>query len=61
MPVVRISLLEGRSKEQKARVAAAVTQAMVEHASSAADDVHIIFDEQARENWAISGKLVSGD
>lgn len=61
MPVVRISLIEGRTKEQKAKVAAAVTQAMVEHAGSTADHVNVIFDEQSRENWALSGKLLSGD
>jgi 4-oxalocrotonate tautomerase len=59
MPVVRISLIAGRSKEQKAKVAAAVTQAMVDHAGSTADHVNVVFDEQSRENWAISGKLLS--
>jgi 4-oxalocrotonate tautomerase len=59
MPVVRISMIAGRSKEQKAKVAAAVTQAMVEHARSTAEDVNVIFDEQPRDNWAIAGKLLS--
>lgn len=61
MPVVWISLIEGRTKEQKAKVAEAVTRAMVEHAGSSADHVNVIFDEKSRENWAITGKLLSAD
>jgi 4-oxalocrotonate tautomerase len=59
MPVVRISLISGRTNEQKAKVAAAVTQAMVDHAGSTAEHVNVIFEEQPRNNWAISGKLLS--
>lgn len=59
MPFIRISLFPGRTKEQKAKVAAAVTQAMVEHAGSREADVTIIFEEQPQENWAASGKLLS--
>lgn len=59
MPVIRISMLAGRSEEQKSKLAAAVTEAMVEIAGSSADHVNIIFDEQPRENWAIAGKLLS--
>lgn len=59
MPVVRISLLSGRTKEQKAKLAKAMTDAMVEHAGSTADHVNVVFDEQSAENWALSGKLLS--
>lgn len=59
MPVVRISLLAGRTAEQKAKVAAAVTKAMVEHAGSTEERVTVIFDDMPRENWAIAGKLMS--
>jgi 4-oxalocrotonate tautomerase len=61
MPVVWISLIEGRTQDQKARVAEAVTRAMVEHAGSSPDQVNVIFDDKSRENWAITGKLLSRD
>lgn len=56
MPVLRVSLLKGRSAEQKAKAAAALTEAVKVHLGSRPEDVTVIFDEQAPENWAIAGK-----
>jgi 4-oxalocrotonate tautomerase len=61
MPVVRISLLEGRTKEQKSKIVADVTKALVDHAGSTPEHVNVIFDEQSRDNWGLSGKLLSKD
>lgn len=58
MPIIRVSLLEGRSRTQKAKAAAALTAALVDQLHCRDDDVTVIFDEQPRENWAISGKLL---
>jgi 4-oxalocrotonate tautomerase family enzyme len=59
MPVLRISLIEGRSAKQKAEAAAALTQVVETHFGTRPEDVTIIFDEHAKENWAVSGKLLS--
>jgi 4-oxalocrotonate tautomerase len=57
MPVVRITMWKGRSKEQKAKLAEAITKAMVDIAGTAPEHVHIIFEDVEKEDWAIAGKL----
>lgn len=59
MSVIRVSMLVGRSKEQKAKIAAAITQAMVEHAGSTPAHINVIFDEKPRDGWALGGKLLA--
>ncbi len=59
MPVVKIEMLEGRSKEQKAKLAQAVTQALVTIAKAKPESVTVVFSEYSRENWAQGGKLLS--
>jgi 4-oxalocrotonate tautomerase len=61
MPVIRISLLAGRTAEQKAKIAAAMTNVMVEHAGSTPEHVNIIFEDLPRSDWAIAGKLLGGE
>lgn len=59
MPILRVSMLEGRSDEQKAAAAAALTTALEAHFGCRPEDVSIIFEEMPRESWAIAGKLLS--
>lgn len=59
MPVVVVSLLQGRTEEQKQKVAEAITKAMAEHAKSSAKDTHVIFQEYPASSWAMGGSLLS--
>lgn len=59
MPWIRIDLSPGRSEEQKARTAKAVTQAMVDHCGCRPETVSIVFNEVPNENWANGGVLLS--
>lgn len=59
MPVIRVSMWTGRTHEQKAALAKALTDAMVEAGKTAPEAVTIIFEEVERSNWAKAGKLVS--
>jgi 4-oxalocrotonate tautomerase len=59
MPVVRITLIAGRSPEQKRKAAEAVTQALAEHLNSTPSQTQVIFEDVSSENWAIEGKLIS--
>jgi 4-oxalocrotonate tautomerase len=56
MPVVRVSFFEGRTDEQKGKLALAITDAIVEIAGSGREGVNVIYDEVARENWYIGGR-----
>ncbi len=57
MPVVRISMWRGRTREQKEKLAEAITRALVEIAGTEAEQVHIIFEDVEKSNWAIAGRL----
>lgn len=59
MPILRVSLWSGRTKKQKAALARALTDAMVEVAKVPAQAVTIQFEEMPKENWATGGKLHS--
>ena len=59
MPVIRVSLYEGRSSEQKRDFAVAVTQDAVRTLKCSADSVDIIFEDVKKSDWATAGKLAS--
>jgi 4-oxalocrotonate tautomerase len=59
MPTLRVELFEGRTEEQKAALAAKLTQACVEVLGGAPDGVDIVFVDVARHDWATGGVLWS--
>jgi len=59
LPVVKIEMWEGRTKEQKAELARVITEALVRIAKTSPEHVHIIFEDVKKENWAIGGVLSS--
>jgi len=54
MPIVKIELYEGRTKQQKERLAKAITQSLVKELGSKPCDVVILFSDVSRADW-ISG------
>ena len=59
MPHVAITLLKGRTLEQKRKVAARITDALAEEAGAKREDTTIAFVEVERESFAHGGVLVS--
>ncbi len=59
MPVVQVTLLEGRSTEQKRKLAARITDAMVEEAGARKEAVVVTFVDVSRESYASGGVLIS--
>ena len=57
MPVVIVKMFPGRTVDQKRRLSKAITDAMVEHAGAKPDNLHVIIEEHALENWALAGVL----
>ncbi len=58
MPQVQITLLEGRTLEQKRRVAQRVTDALVEDAGATREAITISFVEVSKESYASAGVLI---
>jgi 4-oxalocrotonate tautomerase len=55
MPVVTVEWLEGRTSQQKAQLAQAMTQAFVDIAKVSKEQVWIVFRDVKRSDWAIGG------
>ena len=59
MPVVQITLLKGRTLEQKRKVAERITAAMVEEAKAVKEAVVVTFVDVEREDYASGGVLMA--
>lgn len=59
MPVVNIQLLSGRSKDQKTKIAKAVTDALVDIGGARPQGVQVIFSDVEKDDWANAGVLMS--
>ncbi|MGI9421226.1 MAG: 2-hydroxymuconate tautomerase [Geminicoccaceae bacterium] len=59
MPVIRVEMFEGRTKEQKRALAKELTAAFVNTAGGAPEQVHIVMTDVAKDDWAVAGKLSS--
>jgi 4-oxalocrotonate tautomerase len=47
----------GRTREQKEKLAEAITDALVDIAKTQPEHVNIVFEDVDKSNWAIAGKL----
>lgn len=52
MPIVEVTLFEGRSEETKARMAREIADVVSDGTGNAIESVHVIFREVTRENWS---------
>ncbi|CAM3456621.1 2-hydroxymuconate tautomerase [Hydrogenibacillus schlegelii] len=55
MPLIQITLLEGRTEAQKAALIKAVTKAVVEAIGAPPESVRIALYELPRTHWAVGG------
>lgn len=54
MPIVRVTMYEGRDENTKDRIAREIADAVAEHTGNSFDDIHVIFDEIPRASWSRS-------
>ena len=57
MPIVTIKLIEGRSVDEKRKMAKKITEAIVEVTKIPQDAVEIIFHDMKKENYSKAGVL----
>ncbi|HEY4069322.1 MAG TPA: 2-hydroxymuconate tautomerase [Burkholderiaceae bacterium] len=56
MPIARVSIMEGRTDEQKAALIAAVTEAIHHSVDAPYENIRVLIDEVPRSQWGIAGK-----
>ena len=59
MPLVQITMLQGRTADQKRKIAQRITDAMVEEASTRREAVVVTFLEVSKESYASGGVLMA--
>jgi len=59
MPLVQITMLSGRTAEQKRKIAQQITDVLVEDAGTKREAVMIAFHEVSRENYSSGGVLMA--
>lgn len=58
MPIIQVHLLEGRSLDEKRKLVANMTDAVVKSLGVKPDAVRIMLQDMARHNYAVAGELV---
>ncbi len=58
MPLVQITMLQGRTTEQKRKIAKRITDTLVEEAGARREGIMIAFHEVSKESYASGGELM---
>lgn len=58
MPVVQVTMLQGRTADQKRKIAKRITDALVEEAGARREAVVVAFNEVSNECYASGGDLM---
>jgi 4-oxalocrotonate tautomerase len=59
MPLIQVTMLAGRTADQKRKLAARITDAMVEEAGARREAVVVAFHELSKESYASGGVLMA--
>jgi 4-oxalocrotonate tautomerase len=59
MPHVQITWVEGRTPEQKRKIAERITNVLIEDGRAKRENIHVVFHDVAATNYAEAGVLVA--
>ncbi len=59
MPLVQVTMLQGRTLDQKRKIASRITDAMVEEAGAKREAIVVTFIEVSKESYASGGVLMA--
>ena len=59
MPLVQVTMLQGRTADQKRKIAKRITDAMVEEAGAKREAIVVTFVELSKESYASGGVLMA--
>jgi 4-oxalocrotonate tautomerase len=59
MPLVQITMLTGRTTDQKRKIAKRITDTLVEEAGARRDAIVVAFHEVSKESYASGGELMA--
>lgn len=59
MLLLKVTMLEGRTAEQKAELIRRLTEAAAEHLGWPAEEIRVILYEVGREEWGAGGRTLA--
>ena len=59
MPLVQVTMLQGRTADQKRKIAKRITDTMVEEAGARREAIVVTFVEVSKESYASGGVLMA--
>ena len=59
MPIIQVHMIEGRTVDQKRALVANMTDAVTKSLNVKPDDVRIILQEMAKQDYAVAGVLIA--
>jgi 4-oxalocrotonate tautomerase len=59
MPLIQVTMLQGRTADQKRKIAARITDTMVEEAAARREAIVVTFLEVSKESYASGGVLMA--
>jgi 4-oxalocrotonate tautomerase len=59
MPLIQITMLQGRTADQKRRIVQRITDTMVEEAGARREGIVVTFLEVSKESYAAGGVLMA--
>ena len=57
MPMIRVEMYKGRTRDQKRALARALTEAFNSTCGGKPESVHVVIAEVDKEDWAVAGVL----
>jgi 4-oxalocrotonate tautomerase len=59
MPLIQVTMLQGRTADQKRKIAKRITDTMVEEAGAKREAIVVTFVELSKESYASGGELMA--
>jgi len=59
MPIIRVEMFKGRTREQKRALARELTEAFVRAVGGKPEAVTIVLQDVDKEDWAVAGALMA--
>lgn len=57
MPIIRVEMFEGRTREQKRELVRELTGAFVRTCGGKAEGLHVVINDVLKEDWGSGGEL----
>jgi 4-oxalocrotonate tautomerase len=59
VPIIRVEMFKGRSREQKRTLARALTDSFITVMGGKPEGVTIVIEDVEKENWAVAGVIMA--